>query len=140
VRFYKHIITVQLFLCVVPTEPVLTNDRSFSRENSTEKLVSAGDDGTAMLTALTKCDAWSWCAEIEKFNATMTRYVKLSQIPSIFPEAVVLFVLSLSWQTIRQAQNNAGLCRESLDSERANGQTMSHPWVTTLNLNSIETG
>jgi hypothetical protein len=50
----------------------------------------AGDDGTAMLTALTKCDDWSWCAEIEKFNATMTR--------------------------------------ESLDSTRANGQTLSHPW------------
>ena len=49
-----------------------------------------GDDGTAMLTALTKCDDWSWCAEIEKFNATMTR--------------------------------------ESLDSSRTNGQTLSHPW------------
>ena len=30
-----------------------------------------GDDGTAMLTALTKCDAWSWCREITEFNATM---------------------------------------------------------------------
>ena len=33
----------------------------------------AGDDGTAMLTALTKCDIQSWCSEIKLFNATMTR-------------------------------------------------------------------
>ena len=26
-----------------------------------------------MLHALTKCDAWSWCAEIKTLNATMTR-------------------------------------------------------------------
>ena len=32
----------------------------------------AGDDGAAMLTALTKCDEWSWCREMEEFNATMT--------------------------------------------------------------------
>ena len=30
------------------------------------------DDGSAMLTALTKCDAYSWCNEIEQYNATMT--------------------------------------------------------------------
>eukprot|EP01049_Picozoa_sp_SAG25_P011535 SAG25_NODE_1425_length_3058_cov_6.484623_4_plen_99_part_00 len=33
----------------------------------------AGDDGSAMLHALTKCDKMSWCGEIESFNATMTR-------------------------------------------------------------------
>ena len=33
----------------------------------------AGDDGSAMLTALTKCDAWSWCYEIKTLNASMTR-------------------------------------------------------------------
>jgi hypothetical protein len=33
----------------------------------------AGDDGSAMLTALTKCDTWSWCFEIQTFNASMTR-------------------------------------------------------------------
>lgn len=33
----------------------------------------AGDDGTAMVNALAKCDAMSWCAMIEKSNATMTR-------------------------------------------------------------------
>ena len=33
----------------------------------------AGDDGTAMVDALAKCDAMSWCAMIEKSNATMTR-------------------------------------------------------------------
>ena len=32
-----------------------------------------GDDGSAMLTALTKCDVWSWCYEIRNFNASMTR-------------------------------------------------------------------
>ena len=32
-----------------------------------------GDDGTALLTMLTKCDDDSWCAMWEKFNATMTR-------------------------------------------------------------------
>jgi len=32
----------------------------------------AVDDGTAMLTALTKCDASSWCNEIRTYNATMT--------------------------------------------------------------------
>ena len=31
-----------------------------------------GDDGSAMLTALTKCDLTSWCAELELWNATMT--------------------------------------------------------------------
>jgi alpha-L-rhamnosidase len=31
-----------------------------------------GDDGTAMVTALTKCDAFSWCNEIVTYNATMT--------------------------------------------------------------------
>eukprot|EP00040_Diaphanoeca_grandis_P032975 m.200886 g.200886 ORF g.200886 m.200886 type:complete len:930 (-) comp32780_c0_seq3:56-2845(-) len=30
------------------------------------------DDGTAMLTALTKCDAFSWCNEMKTYNATMT--------------------------------------------------------------------
>ena len=31
-----------------------------------------GDDGTAMLTALTKCDAWSWCdARVMCGNADM---------------------------------------------------------------------
>ena len=30
------------------------------------------DDGTAMLTALTKCDAASWCNEMVQYNATMT--------------------------------------------------------------------
>ena len=33
----------------------------------------AGDDGSATLHALTKCDRDSWCAEMETFNATMTR-------------------------------------------------------------------
>jgi alpha-L-rhamnosidase len=32
-----------------------------------------GDDGTSTLTALTKCDYQSWCAEMEEMNATMTR-------------------------------------------------------------------
>lgn len=32
-----------------------------------------GDDGTAILTALTKCDDQSWCAEMSEMNATMTR-------------------------------------------------------------------
>lgn len=32
-----------------------------------------GDDGTANLNALTKCDASSWCHEMEAYNATMTR-------------------------------------------------------------------
>ena len=32
----------------------------------------SGDDGTAMVTALTKCDAYSWCNEIQTYNATMT--------------------------------------------------------------------
>jgi hypothetical protein len=32
-----------------------------------------GDDGTAMLHALTKCDDTSWCAMWQKYNATMTR-------------------------------------------------------------------
>jgi hypothetical protein len=32
-----------------------------------------GDDGTALLTMLTKCDEDSWCAMWEKYNATMTR-------------------------------------------------------------------
>lgn len=32
-----------------------------------------GDDGTALLTMLTKCDADSWCAMWERLNATMTR-------------------------------------------------------------------
>ena len=31
----------------------------------------ATDDGAAMLTALTKCDAFSWCAEMQVYNATM---------------------------------------------------------------------
>jgi len=31
------------------------------------------DDGTAAVTALTKCDAASWCDEIQKYDATMTR-------------------------------------------------------------------
>lgn len=30
------------------------------------------DDGTAMLSALTKCDTDSWCNEILTYNATMT--------------------------------------------------------------------
>ena len=32
-----------------------------------------GDDGTALLTMLTKCDADSWCNMWQKYNATMTR-------------------------------------------------------------------
>ena len=32
-----------------------------------------GDDGNAILTALTKCDDQSWCAEMSEMNATMTR-------------------------------------------------------------------
>ena len=32
-----------------------------------------GDDGTALLTMLTKCDDDSWCAMWQKYNATMTR-------------------------------------------------------------------
>lgn len=32
----------------------------------------SGDDGSALLTALTKCDSYSWCNEIETYNATMT--------------------------------------------------------------------
>lgn len=32
-----------------------------------------GDNGTAMFHALTKCDDWSWCKEIQELNATMTR-------------------------------------------------------------------
>ena len=32
-----------------------------------------GDDGTALLTMMTKCDEDSWCATWEKYNATMTR-------------------------------------------------------------------
>ena len=35
--------------------------------------VPEGDGGAAMLTALAKCDAESWCAEMRDFNATMTR-------------------------------------------------------------------
>jgi hypothetical protein len=31
------------------------------------------DDGTAMLTALTKCDRYSWCAGLRDDNLTMTR-------------------------------------------------------------------
>jgi hypothetical protein len=31
------------------------------------------DDGTAMLTALTKCDLDSWCSGIRDDNLTMTR-------------------------------------------------------------------
>lgn len=31
-----------------------------------------GDDGTALLNALTKCDQFSWCNEWIEFNATMT--------------------------------------------------------------------
>ena len=34
------------------------------------KYPSVGDDGSAILTALTKCDATSWCAELETYNAT----------------------------------------------------------------------
>ena len=33
---------------------------------------SAGDDGTAILHALTKCDNTSWCAEWTQYNATLT--------------------------------------------------------------------
>lgn len=32
----------------------------------------AGDDGSALVAALTKCDVDSWCHEINAFNATMT--------------------------------------------------------------------
>mmetsp|Transcript_44224 Transcript_44224/g.144900 ORF Transcript_44224/g.144900 Transcript_44224/m.144900 type:complete len:359 (-) Transcript_44224:1481-2557(-) len=32
-----------------------------------------GDDGSALLRALTKCDAQSWCAMMRDYNATMTR-------------------------------------------------------------------
>ena len=31
------------------------------------------DDGSAMLTALTKCDHYSWCSGIQEDNLTMTR-------------------------------------------------------------------
>jgi alpha-L-rhamnosidase len=52
----------------------------------------AGDDGSAMLTALTKCDNTSWCAEWEQWNATMTM--------EAFPEAVVsLTSFSHPWGT-----------------------------------------
>ena len=30
------------------------------------------DDGSAMLEALAKCDAFSWCNEMREYNATMT--------------------------------------------------------------------
>lgn len=30
------------------------------------------DDGSAMLTTLTKCDSFSWCYAMKVFNATMT--------------------------------------------------------------------
>jgi hypothetical protein len=33
----------------------------------------APDDGTAILTALTKCDEYSWCSGLLKDNLTMTR-------------------------------------------------------------------
>ena len=36
------------------------------------KYPSIGDNGTAILHALTKCDATSWCAEWEQYNATLT--------------------------------------------------------------------
>ena len=32
-----------------------------------------GDDGTALLTALTKCDSFSWCGEMQNMGASMTR-------------------------------------------------------------------
>lgn len=32
-----------------------------------------GDDGSAMLEALTKCDTFSWCYDLKTFNSTMTR-------------------------------------------------------------------
>jgi hypothetical protein len=32
-----------------------------------------GDGGEALLTALTKCDNYSWCYELNMFDATMTR-------------------------------------------------------------------
>ena len=32
-----------------------------------------GDDGTALLAALTKCDDFSWCGEMARMGATMTR-------------------------------------------------------------------
>jgi hypothetical protein len=32
-----------------------------------------GDDGAALLAALTKCDDFSWCGEMARMNATMTR-------------------------------------------------------------------
>lgn len=35
--------------------------------------VADGDDGTATLTALTKCDAESWCDQINEQGCTMTR-------------------------------------------------------------------
>ena len=36
------------------------------------KYPEVGDDGSAILTALTKCDSTSWCGEWEQFNATTT--------------------------------------------------------------------
>jgi hypothetical protein len=44
-----------------------TNDRTITGTHG-----SGGDDGTAMMAALTKCDNSSWCNEIERYNATMT--------------------------------------------------------------------
>jgi hypothetical protein len=42
-------------------------------ESGTVEANGGGDDGDAMLHALTKCDDTSWCAMWEKYNATMTR-------------------------------------------------------------------
>ena len=36
------------------------------------KYPSVGDDGSAILTALAKCDETSWCGEWEEYNATTT--------------------------------------------------------------------